>query len=403
MKRETMCGRPWSTRNGGLRRIAEVLSCALILAFSLIAIVHAKTLTDCAQRSITFDGIRPLAFYRVTGTKNQRLYIDTVYPEACKPGAHDCGSPKAYVLTGDTVAVGEACRAWAYVQFIGQHTITTGWTERSRLAFLRQTSAVPIPPKADDSEIYHFKLTGGEGRPVCEAYLQRLNSSAYPYPPYCNRPEDDAIPGFALLHRVILSPHEISYLSNRVMEFEEHVPQGSMTARNAALVRAGKAPIIPWISEDEVKSRFGVADLYAWRYSPPVDIDNDGTPDNVIVWRSVSATGQCGSESPQGVWLRKLQRIYIVTQGNREIDAVRTAAIFHRPARSWEPYEPFQGVVIGDQLSIIKYRDTYYFDAFFGAEGDMRAHGAYTTVGLFEGRKSNTVQVCQYKMFGAKG
>jgi hypothetical protein len=391
-------GRRRSASDRVLRPIFMMVTWAGLLTLLPSLPVEAKALAECALPSVAFHGITPLRFYRVTGAKEQRLYIHASYPGPCKPANHGCGNPKAYLVTGDTVAVGKLCGAWAYVQFIGQRFVTIGWIDRSRLAFLRKTSQVPVAPRTDDRTIYHFKLTSGEGRPVCEAYLQRLNSAPYPYPPYCNRPEDDEIPGFALLHRMALSPHEISYLSNRVMEFEGHVKQGATIIRNAALVRAGKAPI--GMSESEVRSTLGEADLYVWRYEPPIDIDNDGTPDNLIVWRGVETSGSCGSFSPQGEWLRKLQRIYLLTPDSRNIEAARTADIFRRPGHDWEPYEPFQGVVIGDQFSPFEYREVYYFDVFFGSYGDLRGQGAYRSLGVFERRKAKTVQVCEYRMLG---
>jgi hypothetical protein len=114
-----------------------------------------------------------------------------------------CAETKAYLITGNIVAVGKVCGTWAYTQFIGRKVVSTGWVDPARLQFLRKTSAIVVADR--------FSLTKGQGHPVCEAYLQRLNSSPYfPYPPYCDRPEDDEIPGFALLHRVPLTPQQIS-------------------------------------------------------------------------------------------------------------------------------------------------------------------------------------------------
>lgn len=60
-----------------------------------------------------------------------------------------------------------------------------------------------LPPAAPRR--YHFDLTKGKGKPVCEAYLQRLNQTEFFSPPYCGRPESTLVPGFALLHRRLLS------------------------------------------------------------------------------------------------------------------------------------------------------------------------------------------------------
>ena len=54
-----------------------------------------------------------------------------------------------------------------------------------------------------------FKLTRGNTVPVCEAYLQRLNQTQFKYPANCGRPEDDQVPGFQRLTRVLLSQTEV--------------------------------------------------------------------------------------------------------------------------------------------------------------------------------------------------
>jgi hypothetical protein len=61
---------------------------------------------------------------------------------------------------------------------------------------------VRYSPEARASESYQFHLTKGHGVQVCEAFLQRLNVTVYDDPPYCGRPETDAVPGFKLLDRI---------------------------------------------------------------------------------------------------------------------------------------------------------------------------------------------------------
>jgi len=61
---------------------------------------------------------------------------------------------------------------------------------------------------AGNNQRYHFQLTKGAGTPVCDAYLERLNTTEYKKPPYCDRPESNAVKGFTKLNRVRLSPKE---------------------------------------------------------------------------------------------------------------------------------------------------------------------------------------------------
>jgi hypothetical protein len=69
--------------------------------------------------------------------------------------------------------------------------------------------------KASSDGSAHFKLTKGRDIPVCRAYLQRLENSRFNYydrRPYCDRPEDDSVPGFSKPVRVDLSPTEVNRL-----------------------------------------------------------------------------------------------------------------------------------------------------------------------------------------------
>src|ERR1700675_1921036 len=64
-----------------------------------------------------------------------------------------------------------------------------------------------------------FRLTRGHALQICEAYLKRLNRTAYQEPPYCGRPENDQIPGFERLQRVALAPEEIVGLYGQIGAF----------------------------------------------------------------------------------------------------------------------------------------------------------------------------------------
>src|SRR5207247_1203339 len=134
----------------------------------------------------------------------------------------------------------------------------------------------------------------GQGVAVCEAYLERLNMTEYESPPYCDRPENDAIPGFARLNRVPLSAEAVQALLPRVKGFTDYKNQDWQDIVNAGRQRDG-LPLQQWLSD--VKTYLGKA-IKVWRYDPPVDIDNDGVLDNVIVWHGFGANGgsrACGT------------------------------------------------------------------------------------------------------------
>ena len=73
---------------------------------------------------------------------------------------------------------------------------------------------------------YTFDLTKGNGIPVCEAYLQRLNNTDFQNMPYCGRPEDDSVPGFTRLNRVPLYAERIYRLLPKILGFQSSQNQG---------------------------------------------------------------------------------------------------------------------------------------------------------------------------------
>jgi hypothetical protein len=166
----------------------------------------AEDVAECAQRAVAFDGITPLSYATVSGATGSKDYLHAQFPAQCTPGVNEPCESSAYVLPGDVVGVGKTCGPWAYVQYIGEKRVTTGWLASSSLAPQKKLSAQP-PSRNDDYtgenvRRYPFKLTKGRGIPVCEAYLQRLNSTLYSTPPFCGRPENNSVPGFEALTRV---------------------------------------------------------------------------------------------------------------------------------------------------------------------------------------------------------
>lgn len=78
----------------------------------------------------------------LAGMPQARLYIHPKHPALCSgPDADDC-KPKAYVLTGDPILVGESCGGWVYISFQGKRIQTLGWVESTLYA----SSLPPAPP-----------------------------------------------------------------------------------------------------------------------------------------------------------------------------------------------------------------------------------------------------------------
>lgn len=228
-----------------------------------------------------------------------------------------------------------------------------------------------------------FRLTKGAGTPVCEDYLQRLNLTEYESPPYCGRPENSTINGFVSLNRVPLSAEAVQTLLPRVQGFTLSSNQDSDDIANARNERLGAALSRHSLSDVE---NYLKGEVKVWRYAPPVDIDNDGVPDNIVVWHGFGAsqyTGRCGQGSPYDKRhyeiLRQTQSAYVLTDNNERIDVFKTMTIFGHPSGGYRiPDKTGRGTFsnrfrpIGPSIGIFKYQNIYYFDTFFDSWGDYQ-------------------------------
>lgn len=264
---------------------------------------------------------------------------------------------------------------------------------------------------------YRFELTKGAGTPVCDAYLTRLNTAIYTSPPYCDRPEATTVPGFMSLNRVPLSAEEVHTLYPRVTKFMLGRNQGSKVqdaVREAKLKRQGVGPSIDpaavmekWLQRSEMK---------VWRYNPPVDIDNNGSPDNVLVWQGRGAgtfPGVCGIPVLTTHFEldgRQPQVAFILAASSDRLDVPNTIAIFGHPSRGYRlPDGTFSAQFrpIGPDISIFRYRDSYYFDTFLfdrplesWGRIDTKAFDPKqaNTLGVFLRRQGVTKLICEYRM-----
>jgi hypothetical protein len=382
---------------------------------------HAATLSGCINRKVSFDGIVRLHYATVTATSGPRLYLHERLPGHCAPGNQSTCAARAYLIPGNAVAIGKECGAWDYVQYIGERRISEGWVTASSLAALPAPPAA-MPPRDPYAHVpglhpwpvhYRFTLTKGHGRPVCEAYLQRLNQSEFFRPPYCGRPESTIVPGFELLHRKYLTAPEILSLINRVFGFmgsqRQDLPN-VVTIFNAA-GKPIKAPA--WRLQDIT----GAMDLQVWKYLPEVDIENDGIPEDLIVWHGLGASdwdGVCGAlyaNNPEGQYVG--QGAFVLAPNGRRIDAARTKAVFGLPNGGYlgmingKPAYDQGFAPIGYSIGIFQYRSAVYFDTFFNPDfGDFHGHRRNDkmlrhVLGVFEHKDRRTRQICEYRYYGA--
>ncbi len=105
-----------------------------------------------------------------------------------------------------------------------------------------------------------------------------------------------------------------------------------------------------------------------WRYEPPVDIDNDGTPDNVVVQPDFGC-GHAEQHVNYETDGRKPIRAYILAVGNDRLDIPKTKAIFGHPSGEY-PFHLYNGSPIpefrpiGPTIGMFRYQHINYIDTF---------------------------------------
>jgi hypothetical protein len=251
---------------------------------------------------------------------------------------------------------------------------------------------------ADDTAIlnanYHFILRYGRGVSVCDALLQRLNSTKFYKPPYCGIPEKTSVPGFTELKKVPLGIDEVVELFPRVVSFTQKQH------------RETDGPGWPGSLAREQYGR----KLLAWRYDPAISVDNDRKPDNVIVWQGAGVSffpsreaecGEVGKNLDPEDGVRKPQVALVLTKGNQGIDEDRTRKLFGNPHPEPQPIEmdgkPFSP--LGYELGFFEYRHFYYIYTFDENNVQIRDAAAEQKNGLtvFIRHDGKTTRMCEYE------
>ena len=262
--------------------------------------------------------------------------------------------------------------------------------------------------QGSDAQAYRFRLTRGAGTEVCDAYLKRLQATHFEHPPYCGRPENDSIAGFPLLHREMLSAARAFMLYNRVSGFIVYGDQ-YWTEHEAERWRARNSSFRPaQATVASVEASFKADFLRVWRYDPSIDIENDGTKDDLIVWFGDGVSpvvGSCGALPSNVDYPTRVGQLpFFVSPAMDAIDIDRTMKVFGAPSRD-QPSKATGHMnkphMIGSQISFFEFGGIYYFDTFLNESPDLEASGAKERrladmLGVFVHKGGATREVCEY-------
>jgi hypothetical protein len=244
-------------------------------------------------------------------------------------------------------------------------------------AFLSATAAlmilvgIPISSQAQDLG-------------VCAAYRQLLTETKFEVTPFCGRPDDGSVPGFTPLKRNYWGVEQIWPIFMHVYEFMlfddqfhvEMTPSGNPA--NPFAMRPMRTADV--ITKDLMAMNLRLKWIRVWSYEEPIDIENDGSPLNVLIWEGYGVTQGaqvCGVVYSGHPWGSPYinQQVFIINSDGKTIDENLTREIFgtqeeSMPARltrqpSKSPFlpvgaNPFRP--LADTIGIFEYRGMYYIE-----------------------------------------
>jgi hypothetical protein len=366
--------------------------------------------SDCVSKKVSFDGTDVLQYANLIDADEIPIRIYGNFPASCKSdGKNRCLASSTAVQPG-TAAIANRCGEWAYVEYWGESNVSKGWVRDKNVG-----EAIPALLPFDDTGDkdlskrpfkpgrQHFELTRGKSKPVCEAYLQRLNQTVFHAPPYCGRPENDQVPGFSYLKRIYLEGEEFDRLAKQARAFD------------------GRQSIKGWDGYIWQDISSGVA----WKYESPIALTNDGTLRKIFViskqeqFRDFNGCGEertlQGDPVPDGI--RGTILAMFLTDNGADIDVAETKAVFRHPydGMSYETYstmseyekaQPIYGYfrAIGHSFGIFEFRRQYFFDTFFDGQGWPDFEGRRgkdpsirKRLAVFSATGQAVSQVCEYK------
>ncbi len=298
-------------------------------------------------------------------------------------------------MTGPDYQVAHACfsRTRSFARKSMRHAISAMLL--FSLAYAIAIAAEGSPSPGNDHERdergnahqVRFSLRKGRGTPVCEAYLQRLNESTYTKLPYCGLPDDTRVPSFPRLNRVWMTWPEIEKIKGNLDDF------------------VGKGVLSPGKPRSYENTGYQPS---TYRFDPKIDIDNDGTPDDVIMWDSESRDHpQCGQYYGQASDLDKGSAIGVILKSDGlNIDEKKTREVFGNKVGGYiVPTGPDEIPVlyaryapVGLGYNVFEYQRLFYYSTYLDDTNmsPSERRRVVDVLGVFLRKNSVTEEICEY-------
>lgn len=222
---------------------------------------------------------------------------------------------------------------------------------------------------------------------VCAAYRQLLNQTKFEVTPFCGRPDAGSVPGFTRLKRDYWGVDQIWPVFLHVYEFmrfdnQFHVEM-TPSGNPASPFTMRPLQTADVITKDLMAMDLRLKWMRVWSYEEPIDIGNDGSPLNVLIWQGYGASGisdgggVCGSDYADHSWDFPYvnRRAFIVNADGKTLDERLTREIFGAPeessaSRSLRHPKYIPGIAydanpfrpLADTIGIFEYRGKYYIE-----------------------------------------
>lgn len=277
-----------------------------------------------------------------------------------------------------------------------------------------------------------FEVRAGKETALCQAYVEMLRSIEFEDPPYCSRrpDQDHRRFGFETLGWKKLEPQtelelrlvvpgyfrtgRLDYLQKE-WSSEERMRAINPKARSYLYqgfegATARERYLKVTAAEVAESQRASLSVDTAYELAAPVDIDNDGSPERVVIWPAEG--NRCGAVTYKEPLI--FGRNAVVLQATGGFDPKKTDEVFRHPdnyqvqlrdppSGQLLPYSTTTPRYLVRAITVTKYQGSYLFDGLMtrGLSGPGSPSDKNASIGVFEHRHGITAMRCEIDWQGA--